>query len=86
VQRVDYELFFPCVFAAGNRTLRRKARESMSLLDMGRFVWDRLNIGRTAKTRIRGLRDARSIVQAHAADIEARLTQDFLFGPITDCP
>ncbi len=81
VQRVDYELFFPCVFAAGNRTLRRKARESMSLLDMGRFVWDRLNIGRTAKTRIRGLRDARSIVQAHAADIEARLTQDFLFGP-----
>ncbi|MDP2228926.1 MAG: glutathione S-transferase family protein [Moraxellaceae bacterium] len=80
VQRVDYELFFPCVFAAGNSTLRRKARESMSVTDLLRFVWDRLNVGRTATTRITGLRDARTIVKAHAADIEARLTQDFLFG------
>jgi hypothetical protein len=69
------------VFAAGNRTLRRKARESMSLAGMLRFAWDRINLGRTSRMKITGLRDARAIVLAHAAEMEAMLSaQDFLFG------
>jgi hypothetical protein len=69
------------VFAAGNRTLRRKARESMSVPDLLRFAWDRINLGRTSHMKITGLRDARAIVLAHAAEMEAMLDgRDFLFG------
>lgn len=82
VAKVDLELFFACVLAAGNRTLRRKAMASMSTLDMARFVWDRLNMGRTATTRIVGLRQARPVALAHAAHVEEMLGhgQPFLFG------
>lgn len=80
VQRVDLDLFFPCVLAAGNRTLRRKAWDSMSLGDLARFAWDRLNLGRTATTSIVGLREARPAVLAHAAVVEQMLDRDFLFG------
>lgn len=80
IQRVDYDLFFPCVFASGNRTLRRKAWDSMSVPDLLRFAWDRLNLGRTSKMPIGRLTDAAAVVKAHAADLEQRLTQDFLFG------
>lgn len=82
VSDVDLELFFACVLAAGNRTLRRKARASMSTLELARFVWDRLNLGRTATTRIVGLRQARPVARAHAENVEERLGQgqDFLFG------
>lgn len=80
VARVDLDLFFACVLAGGNSTLRRKAWQSMSLLDLGRFAWDRIQMGRTASVRIVGLREARPAVLAHAADVESRLARDFLFG------
>ncbi|MCC2636816.1 MAG: glutathione S-transferase family protein [Moraxellaceae bacterium] len=80
VAKVDLDEFFACVLAAGNRTLRRKARESMSLPGLLRFAWDRIKLGRTATTRIVGLRAARPAALAHAARVEAALTQDFLFG------
>lgn len=80
IRRVDYDLFFACVLAAGNKTLRRKAWDSMSLLDLLRFAVDRLGMGRSSRLPVVGLREARPIVQAHAADIESRLQQDFLFG------
>lgn len=80
VARVDLELFLACMVAAGNRTLRRKARATMGLGGMLRFAWDRLNIGRTARVPASVLRGARPAVLAHAADLEQRLVQDFLFG------
>lgn len=76
----DRDEFFACVLAAGNRTLRRKARESMSVTDLLRFAWDRINMGRTAATPVIGLRAARPAALAHAARIEALLQHDFLFG------
>lgn len=82
VAKVDLDIFFACVLAAGNRTLRRKAWESMSAADLLRFAWDRINLGRTATTRIVSLREARPVVLAHAARVEGMLTQDFLFGPM----
>ncbi|MES2918168.1 MAG: glutathione S-transferase family protein [Pseudomonadota bacterium] len=81
VARVDLDVFFACVLAAGNRTLRRKAWESMSVTDLLRFAWDRINLGRTATAPIVGLREARPAALAHAAGVEAMLVQDFLFGP-----
>lgn len=80
VAKVDLDEFFACVLAAGNRTLRRKARASMSLPGLLRFAWDRIKLGRTATTRIVGLRAARPAALAHAARVEAALKRDFLFG------
>ena len=78
--RADLDMFFPCVLAAGTPAMRRKARESMSLLDMGRFVLDRINMSRKASVKIAGFREARPLVLAHLEQVEARLRQDFLFG------
>jgi len=78
--RADLDLFFPCVLAAGTPAMGRKARESMSLLDMGRFVLDRFNMSRKAAVKIAGFKEARPLVLAHLAQVEAQLQEDFLFG------
>lgn len=78
--RADLDMFFPCVLAAGTPAMRRKARQSMSLLDMGRFMLDRINMSRKAAVKIAGFKEARPLVLAHLAQVEARLQQDFLFG------
>lgn len=78
--RADLDMFFPCVLAASTPAMRRKARESMSLLDMGRFVLDRINMSRKASVKITGFKEARPLVLAHLAQVESRLQQDFLFG------
>ncbi|MDO8860575.1 glutathione S-transferase family protein [Haliea sp. E1-2-M8] len=78
--RADLDMFFPCVLAAGTPAMRRKAREFMSLLDMGRFMLDRIGMSRKAAVKIAGVKEARPLVLAHLAQVEARLEQDFLFG------
>ncbi len=78
--RADVDLFFPCVLAAGTPAMRRKVRQSMSWLDMGRFLLDRINMSRKATVRIAGIREARPLVLAHLADVESQLEQEFLFG------
>lgn len=80
VGHVDVKVFFACVLAGGNSKLRRKAMASMSTLDFARFLWDRIKVGRTAQVPIAGLREARPMVLAHVAELESRLTKDFLFG------
>lgn len=80
VKKVDLKVFFACLMVSGTGTLLRKVRQSMSLPDIARFVWDRINIGRTASVRAVPPNKARAYVQAHLADVEQRLTQDFLFG------
>ncbi len=79
--RVDLEIFFACLMVGGTRKLGAKVLRSMSLRDIARFFWDRVQIGRTAAVRSPGPLAARGIVQAHLADMENRLqAQDFLFG------
>lgn len=78
---VDLEVFLACVVVAGSRQLNQRIRETMSLPDIARFVWDRLGIGLKAKVKGAGIRGARPRVLQHLADVEARLRQDFLFGP-----
>lgn len=81
VQEVDLDIFFACIMAGGSKQMREKARQSMSLLDLARFAWDRLQIGRTAKVKIVKPREAMPKVRAHLARMESLLQQDFLFGP-----
>lgn len=77
---VDLEVFFACVMAGGTRKLNRKVRASMSLPDIARFAWDRINMGRKASVKTVGFRGARPRVLVHLADVEQRLQRDFLFG------
>ncbi len=78
--RADGELFFPCVLAGGTRALQRKVRAQMSWLDIGRFMLDRLAMGRKAAVSMPGRAEARSLVRQHLVTVEAQLQSDFLFG------
>ncbi|PLW84117.1 glutathione S-transferase family protein [Kineobactrum sediminis] len=78
--RADLDLFFPCVMAGGSRALNRKVRQTMSWLDIGRFMLDRINMSRKAAVKPAGFREARPLVLGYLAELEAQLQQDFLFG------
>lgn len=80
VKEVDLEVFFACIMAGGSKRLRDKVRQSMSLLDIARFAWDRINMGRTAKVKMPGPRSAMPKVLAHLQRMEGLIKQDFLFG------
>lgn len=80
VQEVDLDLFFACLIAGGTSALGRKVRASMSLADIARFFWDRINLGRTSSVKAGSLRGAKPRVLQHLARVEALLTQDFIFG------
>ena len=80
ITKVDLDLFFACLFAAGTMKLNIKVLKAMSLLDVGRFFVDRVNMGRKAKVRAVSPLKAKELVKAHIADLEQRLSQDFLFG------
>ena len=80
ISRADNDLFFPCLFAAGTLKLNLKVLKAMSLPDIGRFLIDRVNMGRTARVKAPSPLKAKGIVMAHLADLEQQLTADFLFG------
>lgn len=80
VKEVDLEIFFACIMAGGSKRLRDKARQSMSLLELARFAWDRINMGRTAKVKMPGPRTAMPKVLDHLQRMEGLIKQDFLFG------
>lgn len=80
VAKVDLDIFFACVLAGGNKKLNQKVRQSLSWLDIARFFWDRINLGRKASVKLVGFKQARPVVLQHLADVERRLQQDFLFG------
>lgn len=77
---VDLDLFFACLLAAGTKKLNQKMRQSLSLPDIARFIWDRIRMGAKATVNRSVLRGARPRTLQHLADVEQRLQQDFLFG------
>jgi glutathione S-transferase len=80
VHTVDLEVFFACVLAGGSKKLNKKVLKSMSLLDIGRLLFDRINMGRKASVKIVSPRQARPRVIEHLIDLEARIVDDFIFG------
>lgn len=80
IAKVDLDIFFACLFASGTMKLNLKVLKSMSLLDVGRCIHDRINVGRNSKVRSVNPLKAKEQVRAHLADLEQRLTQEFLFG------
>ena len=80
IAKVDLDLFFACLFVSGTMKLNLKFLKAMSLMDVGRFVFDRINVGRKARVKAVSPLKAKEVVMTHLADLEQRLTQDFLFG------
>lgn len=81
VQRTDLEVFFACVMSANSKAMARKARASLSWLDLGKLVWDRINMGRKASVKMAGPKQAGPIVTAHLQQLESMLSgNDWLFG------
>ena len=80
ISKVDLEIFFAALFVSGTMKLNVKVLKAMSLLDVGRFLVDRINMGRKAKVRAVNPLKAKELVQQHIAKLEQGLNQDFLFG------
>jgi glutathione S-transferase len=78
--KTDLNVFFACLTVSGTRALLRKVRASLSIADIARFVWDRINIGRTATAPAVPPHKAKAYVRAHLTRVEQRLQDDFLFG------
>lgn len=73
---VDLEVFVACVMTASTRAMGRKFRQALSVADMARFIWDRLNFG----LPVLNPRAARERVRLHLDSLEHMLKQPFLFG------
>lgn len=80
IAKVDLDLFFASLFVSGTLKLNAKVLKAMSLLDIGRFLLDRINVGRKARVKAVSPLKAKEVIKQHVADLEQRLTQDFLFG------
>jgi len=81
IDETDLDVFFACVLLAGTGKMGRKVRESMSLLDLARFMWDRIGMGLKTSVKTVSPREAKPRLLKHLAAMEQRLQQPFLFGP-----
>jgi glutathione S-transferase len=79
-REVDLDIFLACMACANTPAMGRRLLRSMPLQDIPRFLWDRVSIGRKASLSVSLLRNPRRVVLDHLQALEARLTQDFLFG------
>lgn len=81
VRHTDLEVFLACVLSAPGGTLLRKLWKGSSLLNVGRFLVDRINMGRKAAVKAIGPKQAKQIVRAHLENMEQLLVvTPFLFG------
>lgn len=81
VRHTDLEVFLACVLSAPGGTLLRKLWKGSSLLNVGRFLVDRINMGRKATVKAIGPKRAKQIVRAHLENMEQLLeSTPFLFG------
>jgi glutathione S-transferase len=80
-READLELLLACLVCANTLSMGRKLLKSMALLDIPRFLWDRVNIGRKASLNAGLLRNPRRVVTEHLQRLEAQLQDsDYLFG------
>ncbi|TVP53297.1 MAG: glutathione S-transferase family protein [Halomonadaceae bacterium] len=80
VRVVDLEVFLACLVSASGSKMLGKLIKSTSLLEAMRFLKDRINMGRNARVKALGPKQAKERVQEHLVSLEQMLKQDFLFG------
>jgi glutathione S-transferase len=81
VRRTDLDVFLAAVVSAPGPVLLRKLWKGSSLLNVARFLKDRISMARGATVKAVGPKQAKQIVHAQLEDLERRLeAQPFLFG------
>ena len=81
VRHTDLEVFLACILSAPGGTLLRKLWKGSSLLNVGRFLVDRINMGRKATVKAMGPKQAKQVVRSHLENMEQMLAvTPFLFG------
>jgi glutathione S-transferase len=80
-RQADLEILLACLVCANTLSMGRRMLKSMAPLDIPRFLWDRVNIGRKASLKVDLLRNPRRVVLEHLQRLETQLQgQDYLFG------
>ena len=78
--RLDSEFFLACFGAALGKNLMKKLLKTLSLMDFGRFMWDRINMGRKSSLQQMSRKQANAVAREHLERMERMLEGDFLFG------
>jgi len=81
VQHVEGKIFFASVLSSGSPQARKKMLQQMGWLNVAKFVFDRINMMRTATTKnMIKMNEAKNILREHLVSMESRLQDDFIFG------
>ncbi|WP_148864016.1 glutathione S-transferase family protein [Marinobacter fonticola] len=80
VREVDLQIFLACIVSSSGGGLLIKLIRNTSIIDAYKFLKDRIEMGKKSKVRSVSPKQAKARVAEHVADLEKRLTRDFLFG------
>lgn len=80
VRETDLNVFLACVLTGSGPRMLYRFWKTHSLPDVGRFLRDRLSMGRDARVDPVTPRSAPARVRAHIERMETMLSSDFLFG------
>ena len=72
--------FFSYVMTANSLKLLKKVVSTMSMWDIVRFFWDRIQIRRTAAVDVISFGEARNVAKNQLSKLEVMLKKDFLYG------
>jgi glutathione S-transferase len=78
--RADSEFILACFGTALGNRLVRKLLKTLSLLDFGRFMWDRIKMGRKSSLQQMSGKQAKAVTREYLERMEKMLQGDFLFG------
>lgn len=80
INEAEGKFFFASVMYASGAKLNKKVLADMSLFSIAKLLFDRLNMGRKAKTSMASPKSSGPIVKAFLPKFEDALKQDFLAG------
>lgn len=78
--RLDSEFLLACFGTALGNSLIKKLLKTLSLLDFGRFMWDRIKMGRKSSLQQMSGKEAKALTREYLERMEKMLEGDFLFG------
>jgi len=78
--RADSEFFQACIGTAIGKNILKKLLKTLSLLDFGRFMWDRINMARRSSLQQVSGKRANAVVREYLEGMEKMLKGGFLFG------
>lgn len=81
LEKVELDVFVAMIRCSASMKLQKKAFQKLSILEIIRFMWDRVKLSRDFSFEIGGRSEARSLVISHLELLDQRLAEsDSLFG------